>query len=588
MASISHISRVSVTTKIPHSQVGYRASYLDGHLVGEPTPVAANQGTTITIQDLFYNNPVRGTITLATKSEEYAKILALTQRYAISRAEQCAFSCRRVNGSTDLVTRVGSTSIDVIRSIFGDTVDPSALLNLVIPELATGLVSNAYHRQRNFVFILFINGRFVDCPRLKRTVSAFYSEILFTNTHPFVYLSLTLPSENVDVNVHPTKKQVIFLHEEEIISQVVAGIRDLVTSQGVIPARRGHISNSPKVSEDVLRQIIQVKKTSSKHSTRPFDLVHADPKRRTLDSFVFNKTNKESSEGSISSAVRRAADAKFSAMIEIPATVSDNNSEHSIATQEESINTFPSGNPFVAPSTDVGLLISPIDDALLLQPRREADREASAEVTEIIKKHTLVGILDDRRTFVQFDTALLLADLPRIFVEWAYLKLLFDNEDACKYCHEVSIKESIKAYFDKEDVVSNFSQDEIVYRISQILKNNSNSICSVGIRPFVDCLLIPRLLECIHLTDEHIGSFLVQMASDTDREFLITHVCRLLVEIYSSAIDFTDQLFLESVLLPALRNPPSTCCGYPSVLLKNGALLKLATTHELYKIFERC
>lgn len=73
-------------------------------------------------------------------------------------------------------------------------------------------------------FILFINGRLVDCPALKRACEYVYSLYLPKHTHPFVYLSLELPPEQLDVNVHPTKREVHFLHEQEIVDAVSQAI----------------------------------------------------------------------------------------------------------------------------------------------------------------------------------------------------------------------------------------------------------------------------------------------------------------------------------------------------------------------------
>lgn len=71
-----------------------------------------------------------------------------------------------------------------------------------------GLVSNANYSRKKSVFILFINGRLVDCTGIKRAVEEVYADLLPKRTHPFLYLALRLPPQNVDVNVHPTKREV--------------------------------------------------------------------------------------------------------------------------------------------------------------------------------------------------------------------------------------------------------------------------------------------------------------------------------------------------------------------------------------------
>ena len=59
LASISHVARLTIQTKTRESVVGYKAEYVDGKMSGSAKPCAANQGTTITVEDLFYNVPNR-------------------------------------------------------------------------------------------------------------------------------------------------------------------------------------------------------------------------------------------------------------------------------------------------------------------------------------------------------------------------------------------------------------------------------------------------------------------------------------------------------------------------------------------------
>lgn len=74
--------------------------------------------------------------------------------------------------------------------------------------------------------------RLVDCPPLKRALESFYVTILPKNSHPFVYLSLVIDASNIDVNVHPTKNEVHFLEEEEIIELICEALGNALASGG--------------------------------------------------------------------------------------------------------------------------------------------------------------------------------------------------------------------------------------------------------------------------------------------------------------------------------------------------------------------
>jgi DNA mismatch repair protein MLH1 len=88
----------------------------------------------------------------------------------------------------------------------------------------SGYVSNANFSMKRGVFILFINQRLVECGPLRKAVEAAYAEVLPKNTHPFVYLAVDLPTHHVDVNVHPTKREVSFLHQDEMVEAAVAAV----------------------------------------------------------------------------------------------------------------------------------------------------------------------------------------------------------------------------------------------------------------------------------------------------------------------------------------------------------------------------
>ena len=74
--------------------------------------------------------------------------------------------------------------------------------------------------------------RLVHSPILKPALSNLYSPYLPKNSHPFIYLHLTLNPRHVDVNVHPTKREVRFLNEEEIVAGIVEGLEERLKDAG--------------------------------------------------------------------------------------------------------------------------------------------------------------------------------------------------------------------------------------------------------------------------------------------------------------------------------------------------------------------
>ncbi|KAJ6134007.1 hypothetical protein N7523_000329 [Penicillium sp. IBT 18751x] len=235
LASISHIAHLTVTTKTAGSSCAWRAHYADGKLVpakpgqsAAPKATAGRGGTQITVEDLFYNVPTRRRA-FRSASEEYAKILDVVGRYAV-HCSGVAFSCRKHGDSgVSISTPSAASIVDRIRQIHG-----SAVANEVVEFeasdnklgfRASGLVTNANYHVKKTVILLFINHRAVESTAIKRAVEQTYSAFLPKGGHPFAYIDLEIEPHRVDVNVHPTKREVNFLNEDEIIEMVCNEIR---------------------------------------------------------------------------------------------------------------------------------------------------------------------------------------------------------------------------------------------------------------------------------------------------------------------------------------------------------------------------
>lgn len=109
---------------------------------------------------------------------------------------------------------------------------------------ATGLITNGSYSapKSSSAFLLFINDRLVESSSIRRAVDNVYSDTLPKGGKPFIYLALELPGPHVDVNVHPTKREVAFLHEDRLcdaISKVVRGVIGGATSSRTFSVANG-------------------------------------------------------------------------------------------------------------------------------------------------------------------------------------------------------------------------------------------------------------------------------------------------------------------------------------------------------------
>ncbi|XP_065039683.1 DNA mismatch repair protein MLH1 isoform X2 [Musa acuminata AAA Group] len=226
LASMTYVGHVTVTTITEGQLHGYRVSYRDGVMEHEPKPCAAVRGTQIMVENLFYNMIARRK-TLQNANDDYAKIVDLISRFAIHNSS-VSFSCRKhgVNRA-DVHTVTTLSKLDAIKTIYGISVARD-LMEITVSDdnpsrsifEMNGFISNANYTAKKTTMVLFINDRLVECTSLKRAVEVVYSSTLPKASRPFIYMSIKLPSEHVDVNIHPTKREVSLLNQESLIETI--------------------------------------------------------------------------------------------------------------------------------------------------------------------------------------------------------------------------------------------------------------------------------------------------------------------------------------------------------------------------------
>ncbi|XP_076903537.1 DNA mismatch repair protein MLH1-like, partial [Bidens hawaiensis] len=230
LASMTYVAHVTVTTITSGQLHGYRVSYRDGVMEHEPRACAAVKGTQIMIENLFYNMIARRK-SLQSSADDYPKIVDLLSRFAIHH-KNVSFSCKKHGSSkADVHSVAMSSRLDAIRSVYG----ASVARNVIEIEASdsnssssvfemSGYISDSNYSAKKTTMVLFINERLVECTALKRAIEIVYGVTLPKASKPFIYMSINLPPEHVDVNVHPTKREVSLLNQEVIIEKIQSTI----------------------------------------------------------------------------------------------------------------------------------------------------------------------------------------------------------------------------------------------------------------------------------------------------------------------------------------------------------------------------
>ncbi|CCJ29486.1 unnamed protein product [Pneumocystis jirovecii] len=171
LASISHISYVTVITKTSDSSCAWKANYLNGKLVSpkegessDPKPAAGRQGTQIVIKDLFYNIPSR-LKSFRSSNDEYIRILDVIYRYAV-HCEKIGFSCKNYGEIIPSITTSSkSTVIENIKQLYGAAISsellPFSLNSQDYMFQAKGFFTSVSYSAKKTTFLLFINRRYI-------------------------------------------------------------------------------------------------------------------------------------------------------------------------------------------------------------------------------------------------------------------------------------------------------------------------------------------------------------------------------------------------------------------------------------------
>ena len=230
LASIAAVADVELLTRRADSVMGVR--YLIGG--GEEQAlenVGCPQGTTFIIRNLFKYVPVRRKF-LKSAQTEGAYVAELIERIAISHPE---ISVRFINNSRISVFTSGNSSIkDIIYSIYGREI--TASLVAVESEGVTGFIAKpVVARSNRNLEHYYINGRYIRNNIVSKAIEDAYAPYLMLHKYPFTALHISLPSESLDVNVHPTKQEVRFADPERVYRLVYEAVSETLKNTLLIP-----------------------------------------------------------------------------------------------------------------------------------------------------------------------------------------------------------------------------------------------------------------------------------------------------------------------------------------------------------------
>ncbi|XP_072981652.1 DNA mismatch repair protein MLH1 isoform X1 [Typha angustifolia] len=615
LASMTYVGHVTVTTITEGQLHGYRVSYRDGVMEHEAKPCAAVKGTQIMVENLFYNMVARRK-TLQNSNDDYPKIVDLISRFAIHNIF-VSFSCRKHGANrADVHTASTSSRLDAIRTVYGISVARD-LMEITVSDDSParsifkmdGFISNSNYIAKKTTMILFINDRLVECTALKRAIEVVYAATLPKASKPFIYMSINLPSEHVDVNIHPTKREVSLLNQENLIDTIQNAIESkLMNSNTTRTFQTQAIScsvasqfSARKEAENNIStsgtksQKVPVHKMVRTDSRDPFGRLHA-----YWQSEPNSQQEKKTDLASVRNAIRSRRN---------PKELADLSSIHELLS--------------------------------------EIDCNSHSGLLDIVKDCTYIGLADEVFALLQHNTHLYLVNVVNISKELMYQQVIrrFAHFNAIQLSEPAPLQDLLMMALKEEDLESPTNEnDDLKQKIAEmnteLLKQKAEMLeeyFCINIDQQGNLTRLPVILDQ-HTPDmDRLPEFLLSLANDVDWEnekecfetvsavlgnFYAVHPPILPnpsgsgIQFYKKNMDKTTSVenvenrlansdevdvdhellaeaetawaqrewIIQHVLFPSMRlflKPPKS-------MAQDGSFVQVASLEKLYKIFERC
>ncbi len=225
LPSIAAVAEVEILTQASSETVGSYMNLRKGEVVRRENR-ARPQGTTITMRRLFRYFPARLRF-LKSANTENSHIAHLVSQYALAFPE-VKFSLV-LDERPSLRTAGNGDLREVVSEIYGSELAQKMLKVEQKNALAkvSGLISppSLARSNRNYLSF-FVNRRWVHSPLLTRAIEEAYHGLLMDGQHPIAIINISLPPQELDVNIHPAKAQIKFCHEQTIFGSVQKAIEE--------------------------------------------------------------------------------------------------------------------------------------------------------------------------------------------------------------------------------------------------------------------------------------------------------------------------------------------------------------------------
>ena len=230
LASIISIAKLTCITRTKDFDYGTKVECQNSEVKHSQTGCAI--GTIMEIRDLFYNLPARLKFLKSAKTE-FAYINEFMIAASIAHPE-ISFELKQ-NGKTSFKTTACKELMQTIKELFSQetasNLKPVLKTDLLSGLKISGFVSTPdYTRASKKDYYMYVNSRLVKCPVFQKAIDTVYRNLTGNSRYPFIVLNLEVPPTDVDVNVHPTKKEVRYKNPNQIFNFIYSSIDSALKS----------------------------------------------------------------------------------------------------------------------------------------------------------------------------------------------------------------------------------------------------------------------------------------------------------------------------------------------------------------------
>ena len=233
LPSIASVSRFNLQTRQAGAELGTEIKITGGKTT-EIGAAGCNLGTTIRVEDLFFNTPARKKF-LKTNNTESGRINEFIIKLAISHPE-IAFKLIN-NNKSSLATPGRGDLKETLQSLYGASVGQSLLpLEFEDEDIKLwGFVSkpSAIRSSRSWQTFI-VNGRIIASRAIAKAIDNAYHALIPKSGYPLIALNIEVPQHTIDVNVHPQKTEMKFEDESRIFKAVYKAVLDAVRPKGQV------------------------------------------------------------------------------------------------------------------------------------------------------------------------------------------------------------------------------------------------------------------------------------------------------------------------------------------------------------------